>query len=195
MRGWGAIVALFGLAVASMPNAAARVGPSPAAHRSFPWLVPTLAPPGWGTLTTAARTATLAYPPSFQPIGGDPGTVSAAVEDPPGTFLAYLNATPRQGREPFHGFAAFRVRLLGEDHDESVTLEASGEQLPFRGGEGSCVMDRYVTRVDHHHYREIACLVVGPYTPGTVVVATAATAAWGRYRPPLQTAIAAFAVT
>ena len=98
MLGCAAIVLVAGLAVPLMPSAAARVGPSPAAHRSLPWLVPTLPPPTWGTLTTPARAATLAYPPSFHPVGGDPGSVSAAVEDPPGTFLAYLNATGVWGR-------------------------------------------------------------------------------------------------
>lgn len=137
---------------------------------------------------------TLAYPPSFQPVHGDPGSVSAAVVAPPGPYVAYLNATPRQGAEQLPGFGAFRVRFLSDDHDESVRLEAAAEHLPFRGGQGSCVMDRYVTRVGQHRYREIACLVVDAHGQGAVVVAAALAATWTRYEQPLMTAVRAFSI-
>lgn len=120
--------------------------------------------------------------------------MSAAVAAPPGPYVAYLNATPRQGDEGPHGFAAFRVRLLREDDDVSVQLEAAGERLPFRGGAGSCVIDRYVTRVGHHHYREIACLVVDAHGAGAVVVAAARTSAWTQYASQLMTAVSAFSI-
>jgi hypothetical protein len=139
--------------------------------------------------------AALAYPPSFRPVGADPGSVSAAVEVSPGPYVAYLNATPREGPERLHGFADFRVRLLSDDHDESVRLEAAGERLAFQGGTGSCVIDRYVTRVGHHEYREIACLVVDAHGAGDVVVATALTSRWTRYERQLMTAVRAFSIS
>jgi len=160
---------------------------------AFAWLVPAAAPANWPVLVAPAS-VTLAYPPSFRPVGGDPGSVSAALASPRSPYLAYLNATPRQGREQPHGFAAFRVALLGEDHDEAVHLEAAREGIRFRVGVGSCVMDRYTTRVGHHPYREIACLVVDPHGRGAVVVAAATTSTWARYERLLETAVAAFTV-
>jgi hypothetical protein len=120
--------------------------------------------------------------------------VSAAVRTRDGGVVAYLNATPEQGSERPRGFAAFRVHLLAEDHDEAVHEEASAEGLAFLGGRGSCVIDSYVTRIRHHRYREIACLVVGSQA-GTVVVAAALTARWNRFRSLLQQAVAAFTVS
>jgi hypothetical protein len=127
-------------------------------------------------------------------VAGDPGSVSAAVRTSHGRLVAYLNATPHQGAERPRGFAAFRVRLLADDHDEAVHREAAAEGLPFLGGHGSCVIDAYVTRVRHHRYREIACLVVGAHA-STVVVAAAVAASWNQFRPLLQQSIAAFTVS
>ena len=192
--GVAAAVAVLGLA-APVP-AGPTAGRAPEATRpgAFAWLMPAPPPPSWPHLDAPAAPATLAYPPSFRPVGGDPGSVTAAVAAPPGPYVAYLNATPRQGAERPHGFAAFRVHLLSEDHDESVRLEAAGERLPFRGGAGSCVIDRYVTRVGHHHYREIACLVVDGRGAGAVVVAAARTSAWSQYAGQLMTAVSAFSI-
>jgi hypothetical protein len=114
--------------------------------------------------------------------------------DSKGVFRAYLNTTPQQGTEQLRGFAAFRVHLIAEDHDESVHKEAGAEHLAFRGGKGSCVIDRYVTRVGHHRYREIACFVVNTAGHGSVVVAAAALRDWSRYESILRTAIASFTV-
>ena len=178
--------------------AAASVATPPDATRAadpaFDWLVPHPAPPTWPRLVTPTTGATLSYPPPFTTVPGDPGSVSAAVRTGDGGFVAYLNATPQQGAERPHGFAAFRVHLLGEDHDEAVHEEAAAEGLTFGGGPGSCVIDSYVTRARHHRYREIACLVVGSQA-GTVVVAAALTTRWNRFRPLLQQAVAAFTVS
>ncbi|HEV2309341.1 MAG TPA: hypothetical protein VGU73_02365 [Acidimicrobiia bacterium] len=180
----------------ALPAAAARArAPAPVRPRAFAWLDPTASPAGWPVLVSPAARATLAYPPTFRPIGGDAGSVSAAVTAPPGPYIAYLNATRREGAERLHGFAAFRIGLLGEEHDGSVRLEAAGEQLAFRGATGSCVIDRYVTRVGHHHYREIACLVVGAHGGAAVVVAAALTSAWAQYDQQLMTAVRAFSVS
>jgi hypothetical protein len=182
------------LVVAAPAHGAPRARVRAARPSAFAWLVPAAAPADWPALVAPAAPATLAYPPSFRPVGGDPGSVSAAIAAPPSPYLAYLNATPRQGREQPHGYAAFRIALLGEDHDEAVHLEAAREGIRLRGGVGSCVMDRYTTRVGHHQYREIACLVVGPHGRGAVIVAAAMTSTWARYERQLETAVAAFTV-
>ncbi len=199
----GRHVALLGLLALGIPSVP---GLLPAAHANalgrgdrtpsgaFQWLVARSAPPSWPRVVTPSTAATLSYPPSFGPVSGDPGSVSAAVRSPTGVYVAYLNATPQQGAERPRGFAAFRVHLLGEDHDEAVHEEASAERVAFQGGRGSCVIDTYVTRVRHRRYREIACLVAGTHA-GTVVVAAALTSRWNQFRPWLQQSIAAFTVS
>jgi hypothetical protein len=68
---------------------------------------------------------------------------------------------------------------------------ASATGLRFRGGQGSCVKDRYATESDHR-YIEIACIVRG--TDGTTVIVGAAPPAWwGRFSPDIERAISAFA--
>jgi hypothetical protein len=188
-----AVGSLTGLAAQAARAVPAGVRPPPP---RFAWLVPTSAPASWGfgELPGSTAQATIAYPPSFSPITGDTGTVSFASRTANGAIRAYLNVTPRQGAERPHGFARFRVRLLGSDDDRDVQQEAAAEGLTFRGGHGSCVMDRYVTRVGHHHYREIACLVAGAHT-SAVVVGAAATSAWSEFESQLQLAIASFTIS
>lgn len=136
--------------------------------------------------------ATLSYPPSFASLIGDRGTVSATVRDGQGRFLAYVNATPRQGDERPKGFGAFRVRLLRHE-DPTVIMDAATEGLAFRGGHGSCVNDHYVTRIDHNRYREVACIAQGR-TGSVVVVAAATEATWKRFEPDLRRVITSFEV-
>jgi len=137
----------------------------------------------------------VAFPPSFTPIISDPGSVSAAVRSSTGAYRAYLNVTPRQGRERLRGFASFRVHRLGEEHDESVHQETATEGLAFDAGRASCVLDHYATRVGHHHYREIACVVTGRRGGAVVVVAAATTAEWDHFRPLLRRAVASLTVS
>lgn len=202
-RGLARRVALFGLLALGIPTTPGLLPAAPAtalgrADRApggaFRWLVPRAAPPTWSRLVTPTTGATLAYPPSFGPVTGDAGSVSAAVRSPAGVYVAYLNATPQQGAERPRRFAAFRLRLLGEDHDEALHEEAAAERVAFQGGRGSCVIDAYVTRVRHRRYREIACLVVGSHA-STVVVAAALTSRWSQFRPVLQRSVAAFTVS
>ena len=47
----------------------------------FSWLESAPPPPGWRTVTIASGGATLRYPPSWRPIPGDKGTVTAALRD------------------------------------------------------------------------------------------------------------------
>jgi hypothetical protein len=139
--------------------------------------------------------ATLSSPPSFAPFTGDRGTASTVLLDRVGGIRAYLNVTPRQGNERARGFAEFRFHLLAGDHDQAVHLEAAAEGLAFQGGRGSCVIDDYVTRIGHHHYRELACLVVGRRGGGAVMVAAAKTSDWTRFEKQLRRAIASFALS
>ncbi len=169
----------------AQPHLSDRSGP-------FAWLMAAAAPPDWARADLASGGAQLSYPPSFAPLSGDAGTVSAAVRDTRGKVLAYVNATPRQGDERLKGFGAFRVGLLRHE-DPTVIEEAAREGLAFRGGHGSCVIDHYVTRIDHNRYREVACLAQGRHT-SAVVVAAATEATWRQFEPVLRQVIASFAV-
>ncbi len=194
----GVLLAVLGiliLVVSAGPLAASTtgvrsVGPRPSAP--FAWLVPIAAPPEWIRAVLPSGGATLSYPPSFSPLTGDAGTVSATVRDGQGRFLAYVNATPRQGDERLKGFGAFRVGLLRHE-DPAVFMDAAKEGLAFRGGRGSCVNDHYVTRIDRNRYREVACLAQGR-SGSAVVVAAATEATWRRFEPELRQVIASFEV-
>lgn len=129
---------------------------------------PTAAPTNWHRVVTPAGTAVLSYPPSFRPVDGDPLSVSVAVGRGP-RYIAYLNVTPQQGNERLRNFAAFRVNLLGDDDAKRVHQDGMAQGLRFRGGQGSAVLDDYVTRVRNNHFKEIAALVVGRHG-GWVIV-------------------------
>jgi hypothetical protein len=187
-----AIVMAVPVARASGAHAGTRQGPGP-----FAGLRPAAAPLGWNRFDVPlpGGLATLSSPPSFAPFAGDRGTASTAVRDRADRIRAYLNVTPRQGDERARGFAEYRVRLLAGDHDQSVHLEAAAEGLEFQGGRGSCVLDHYVTRIGHHHYRELACFVVGRRGDAAVIVAAATTADWSRFQKQLRRAVASFALS
>ena len=135
----------------------------------------------------------LSYPPSLRRVAGDTDAVSAALLSPHGAFELYLNATPRQGAERQQHWAAFRLRLLRSDDAASAHEVSAAEDVKFRGGTGSCVIDAYVTRIGSHHYQEIACLVQGG-TSASVIVAAAPAARWAQARPLLFRAVAAYLV-
>jgi hypothetical protein len=161
--------------------------------RAFPPLVPAAAPAGWPHLTLPNGTAVLSYPPSLHRLAGDKDAVSAARLSPGGAFQLYLNATPRQGAERQRHWAAFRLRLLRSDDAASAHEISAAEDVKFRGGTGSCVIDAYVTRIGGHDYQEIACLVQGR-TSASVIVAAAPSATWPQARPLLFRAVAAYLV-
>ena len=191
-RGLAAIAAAAAVATATAILAFALPGHSPGAA-AFPRLAAAAAPAGWPHLTLPNSTAALSYPPSLRPISGDSDSVSAARVGPGGAFQLYLNATPRQGAERLQHWAAFRLRLLRSDDARSAQEVAAAEGIRFRGGTGSCVIDRYVTRIRAHHFEELACLVQGR-TSASVVVAAAPTAQWRQAQPVLLRAVAAYAV-
>jgi len=191
-RGRYALAAIAAIAASAATVVAfALPGRSPA--RAFPPLHPAAAPAGWRHLELPNGTAVLSYPPSLHSLAGDADAVSAARLGPGGAFQLYLNATPRQGSERLHGWAAFRLRLLRSDDAASARRDAAAEGVKFRGGTGSCVIDTYVTRIGGHHYEEIACLVRGR-TSASVIVAAAPAARWARARPLLLRAVAAYLV-
>jgi hypothetical protein len=186
-----AIAATVAAAVTLSALAYARPG-RPAAP-AFPRLRPAAAPASWRHRTLPNGTAVLSYPPGLRPVASDRDAVSVARLSRSGAFQLYLNATPRQGSEQPANWAAFRLRLLRSDDAASAQQVASAEGVAFRGGTGSCVIDRYVTRIGGHHFQEIACLVQG-HTSASVVVAAAPAARWTTARPVLLRAVAAYFV-
>jgi hypothetical protein len=160
----------------------------------FGWLHPTPAPAGWKRLPLPSGAAVLWYPASLHPIAGDPGTVSVAELDHDGDVVAYLNVTPRQGRETIADWPAFR---LDHQRDEMVpsSIHALGRvtNRAFRTGRGSCVIDEYATVEKHHRFREIACFVQGRTSSSVIVAATTPTL-WSRIARLLERAIDAFQV-
>jgi len=159
-------------------------GPAP---KAFSWLQPAPPPPGWNVARSAA--GALAYPPGWFPIKTDPGTASLALLGSAGAIDAYLNATPRQGKETLANWSHFRPAHNKGEGNQDVRLIASSSNLNFRSGRGSCVIDDYST--SSARYREIACLVAGP-TSSAVIVAAAPTALWDQQAVTLERAVSSF---
>jgi len=192
LRGRPALAVLASVAAVAVAAVTfALLGGSPG--RAFPALVPAAAPAGWPHQTLPNGTAVLSYPPSLRPLRGDADAVSAAQVSTGGAFQLYLNATPRQGDEQLRGWAAFRLRLLTADDAASAREVAAAQDVRFRGGTGSCVIDAYVTRIGAHRYQEIACLVQGRAS-ASVIVAAAPAATWAQASPLLLRAVAAYQV-
>jgi hypothetical protein len=158
---------------------------------SFSWLDPAPAPTGWRQSTTATSAATLFYPPAWKAIPGDKGTVTQALRDGAGRYAGYLNVTPRQGAEQLHGWAAFRITHNREDGDRQVRQVAALEGLRFRSAHGSCVIDDYLSRVQSHPYREIACIVSG-HRHTDVFIGAALRTDWRTLGPMLERAASSF---
>ena len=149
------------------------------------------APAGWHHAVLPGRQAVLAYPPGMHLIAGDRGTVTAARISRSGSYLLYLNATPRQGAESLRNWPQFRVNHLLDDDASAARLLAAGRGLRFTGATGSCVLDTYVTKVKAHHYTELACLVQG-HSSASVVIAAASAADWPRAAAVLTRAVGAY---
>jgi hypothetical protein len=111
--------------------------------------------------TIASGGATFFHPANWKQISGDRGTISFALRDGRGRYLAYLNVTPRQGDEQLAGWPSFRVTRNREEGDREVRRVAAAENLRFRDARGSCVIDDYVSRVGANRYRELACILTG----------------------------------
>ena len=164
-----------------------------AAHPAgaFSWLHPALPPAGWAQTTTATSQATLFYPPNWKAIPGDHGTVIRSLRAPSGLYVGYLNATPRQGTEQPHGWAAFRIDHNREEGDKQVSQVAAAEDLPFANAHGSCVIDDYLSKIGSNPYREIACLVTG-YSHSDVFIGAALKRDWPTLSHSLEEAASTF---
>ena len=190
-----AMVAMLSVALGSLASAA-TVKPSghhTASPAAFSWFKPAPPPSGWRQLALPSGTAVLSYPPSLRPLMGDRGSVSAASVGRDGNFLVYVNATPQEGDERLAGWAESRLGHLRGDDASSVHEESEAEGLAFRSGRGSCVIDDYVTKVGHHPFHEIACLVEGA-KGGSVVVAAAPSSAGNRVNATLERAVSSYVV-
>jgi hypothetical protein len=139
----------------------------------------------WSSATISSGAATLAYPSSWKPIPGDPGTVSFALRDRAGLYRGYLNVTPRQGAERLAGWAAFRTRRNAEEGDRGVHILAASQNVAFANAHGSCVEDEYLSRVAAHPYRELACIVAGRRSTSVFVGATLVSD-WGTLGPAIR---------
>ncbi len=155
----------------------------------FSWLRPLGPPQGWRSARLPGGTATLAYPSTWHPIEGDPGSVSAALLDH-GRISGYLNATPRSGEETLGNWGHFRPAHNRDEGDRDVVSLGAAGGLRFRSATGSCVIDRYATV--SARYREIACIVRGPRAT-TVVVGAARSQDWAALHEVLERSIASYA--
>jgi hypothetical protein len=160
----------------------------PPSH-AFSWLRPAPPPPDWNVARSSG--GALAYPPGWTPIKTDPGTASVALLDSAGDFDAYLNATPRQGKETLGNWNHFRPAHNKGEGNKDVRVVAASTNLRFRSGRGSCVIDDYTT-TSKARYREIACFVAGR-TSSAVIVAAAPTALWTQQAVTLHRAVSGFA--
>jgi hypothetical protein len=185
-----AVAVVIGLVVAAC---AASLGTGrhsshdPASH-AFSWLQPAPPPPDWNVARSTA--GALAYPPGWTPIKTDPGTASVALRGSAGAINAYLNLTPRQGKETLANWSHFRPAHNKGEGNKDVRVIASSTNLKFRSGRGSCVIDDYTT--SKARYREIACFVAGP-TSSAVIVAAAPTALWDQQAVTLERAVSSVA--
>jgi hypothetical protein len=183
-----------GLVVAALALTAGVTGcgGGQASHRGtgpFAWLRPAPPPTNWKVARIPGG-STLAYPPGWRPIKTDPGTASMALLGGGDRIDAYLNATPKQGPETLANWSHFRPDHNRGEGSRSVRVGASANDLTFRSGRGSCVIDSYAT--SKAAYREIACLVAGP-SSSAVVVAAAPTSRWHDHAATLERAVSSFA--
>ena len=132
--------------------------------------------------------ATVAYPPGWRRVHGDPGTATVALVGSDHRFLGYLNLTPRQGAETLRNWGRFRVEHNAEEGERNGRALAVGTGLRFRTGAGSCVRDSYTTTTGTQ-YIELACLVVGPRA-SSVIVGASPPRSWPQLSPLLERAIA-----
>jgi hypothetical protein len=181
-----------GVVVAALTVGVTGCGGGKSDHRRsagpFAWLRPAPPPTGWKVARIPGG-STLAYPPGWRPIETDPGTATVARLGGDERIDGYLNATPRQGSETLANWSHFRVDHNRGEGSRHERLVASANDLRFRSGRGSCVIDSYTTT--KAAYREIACFVAGPKS-SAVVVAAAPAALWRDQAATLQRAVSSF---
>ena len=158
--------------------------------QAFNWLHPAPPPSSWHISTLPTGTAQHAFPASWASIVSDPETRTAATRTNVGRIAGYLNATPQQGDETLANWGTFRVNHNKDEGDTNVKLVAAADNVMFRGGHGSCVIDDYRSS-SGHQYREIACIVAGTKAT-TVIVGAAPPQDWHSQSPAIERAISAF---
>jgi hypothetical protein len=162
---------------------------------SLAWFSATAAPASWHRDRLPDGAGVLAAPPEFRRLPADPGTLARGLQrasDP--VPMIYLDATPQQGSESLAGWPRFRLAHLTDDDASSAWLDAAARGLRFQGGIGSCVLDDYVTKVQAHHFREVACFVSGPHG-GSVIVAATLASKWSMYSAAVERSVEAYAAT
>jgi hypothetical protein len=170
MAAAGAAAAATGVILGALSHSPSR---GTALDRAgFAWLASTSPPAAFRSLTVPSGIGTLAVPPGFRPVEADRGALSVALIGPNGTYLGYLNATPRAEGEFLPGWAASRLAHLRADEAASAQEDAAVDSIRVRDTLRSCVTDDYVTTVGHHPFHEVACLVIADSTGGVVVAAT-----------------------
>ena len=185
-------VAAFAVAVFAPAAFLAVADAAGARVASFRWFAATAAPATWRHHALPSGGAILSYPATFAS-GNDTDGVSRERLDRHGTVLVYLDVTPKQGPESLRDWPSYRLRVVrGESNDVHEDGHAFG--LSFRGGRGTCVLDDYRTRVENHHYREIACFV-GGRRHASVLIAAALESQWTRAVKTLERAVDAYRVT
>jgi hypothetical protein len=157
---------------------------------SFGWIKAS-APTTWTRVAVPAGLGTVAEPTGFRMVKTDPGTVSLAMVDSAGTFVGYLNVTPRQGSESLGDWADFRIDHLRDDGTVSVHEDATIQSVKRGSVVRSCVVDDYVTTVGHHPFHEVACFVTGSF-PSSVVVASVPVGDPAHLWTELQEAVASY---
>ena len=182
------------LAVAAVVPAAFAAVADAAGSRatSFRWFSPAAAPATWKHRALPPDAGILYYPAAFVD-GHDKDGVARERLGGHSSVLDYLDVSPKQGPESLRDWPSYRLEIVrGESNDVHEDGHAFG--LPFRGGTGSCVLDDYRTRVENHHYREIACFVQGQ-KHATVLIAAALASEWARAEQTLERAVDAYRVT
>jgi hypothetical protein len=155
---------------------------------TFSWLRAQPPPAGWKVVTISSG-AKLTYPPGWHRQHSDPGTATAVLQNAGGSYLGYVNLTPRQGAETLANWSSFRVEHNTEEGDRHVKRLAAAAGLRFLTGHGSCVQDSYTTTIGAA-FTEIACLVAG-HRGEWVIVAAAPPNEWGHESTTLEREIEA----
>lgn len=154
---------------------------------AFAWLRPVSLPAGWRTVKVPSG-ASMAYPPGWHLIKGDPGTASAALLSSTQAYLGYVNLTPRQGGETLADWSRFRTGHNADEGDRNVRTLAATTGRRVGDQTFSCVIDSYTT-ASRSEYTEIACLIKGPRST-VVVVGASPPNSWSAVSPLLERAIA-----
>jgi hypothetical protein len=181
------VVAVAVVLVVGVTSGGGHAGHRPASA-PFAWLRPAAPPAGWKT-TAIPSGARLAYPPGWRSVKTDPGTASVALLGGGERFEGFLNATPKGGTETASNWSRFRPDHNRGEGNRNVRVLAAAQNLTFRSGRGSCVIDTYTT--SKTTFREIACLVSGPHSTA-VVVAAAPNTDWEHHAATLKQAVSSF---